>query len=77
MPEGLEIDVQKPLNGSMAPYAQQILICTGKDDWSSRIEDDEVSVMARGLKGLFGRGGKFSDVCSLSSSTTVGIVIQS
>lgn len=62
MPFGLDIDVTHNLNGSMAPYAEQVFICTGKNDWTSKIEEDEVSVMARGLKDLLGRGGKYSDV---------------
>ncbi|KAF2097430.1 hypothetical protein NA57DRAFT_66979 [Rhizodiscina lignyota] len=61
MPSGLDIDVEHSINGLMAPYAEQVLISTGKDDWTSKIEEDEVSVMARGLKDLLGRGGKFSD----------------
>merc|ERR1711964_469984 len=40
MPEGLPIDHTKSLNGTMAPYAEQVLICTGKDDWLSKIEDE-------------------------------------
>lgn len=62
MPEGLDIDQKQNLNGTMAPYAEQVLICTGKNDWSSRIEDDEDSVMARAVKGFFGRQGIYSDV---------------
>ncbi|KAI9835239.1 MAG: hypothetical protein M1837_003877 [Sclerophora amabilis] len=61
MPSGLEIDYEKPLNGSMAAYAQQLLICTGKDDWPSKIEEGEDGVIAKGLSELLGRGGKFSD----------------
>lgn len=68
MPEGLPIDYEQPLNGTMAAYTQQLLICTGKRDWTSRIEDDgkgEGQVwgdLARGLKKLMGRGGRFADV---------------
>jgi hypothetical protein len=64
MPEGLEIDHSKNLNGTMAPYAEQVLICTGKDDWSSRIEDEGAGDnLAADLKELLGRGGVYSDVC--------------
>ncbi|KAI9785257.1 MAG: Altered inheritance of mitochondria protein 32 [Peltula sp. TS41687] len=61
--EGLEIDYRLPLNGTMAPYAQHVVICTGKRDWKSRIEDDEEAgnYFVRTLKGLLGRGGKYSD----------------
>ena len=67
MPEGLPIDHQRPLNATMAPYTQQILISTGKSDWTSRIEDDGEGEnwggLIRGMKSLFGRGGKYADVC--------------
>lgn len=69
MPDGLPIDYEQPLNGTMAAYAQQLLICTGQRDWTSRIEDDgkgEGEVwgdLARGLKKSMGRGGRYADVC--------------
>jgi hypothetical protein len=63
MPEGLKIDRCKPLNGTMASYAEQILICTGKPDWTSRIEDEnDGDNLAADLKELLGRGGIYSDV---------------
>lgn len=63
MPEGFEIDHSKPLNGTMAAYAEQVLICTGKDDWMSRIEEENSGDnLAADLKELMGRGGVFSDV---------------
>ena len=50
----------------MPPYAQHVVIRTGKNDWSSKIEDepDMVGVVnfARELKGLVGRGGRLHDV---------------
>jgi transcriptional regulator of NAD metabolism len=64
MPEGLEIDKKKPLNGTMAPYAEHVVICTGQRDWTSRIEDEhDGDNLAADLKELLGRGGKYSDVC--------------
>ena len=67
MPEGLPIDHDQPLNGTMAAYTQQILICTGQKDWTSRIEDDghghAWGSLVRGLKRLMGRGGPYLDVC--------------
>ncbi|PYH49881.1 sucrase/ferredoxin-like domain-containing protein [Aspergillus saccharolyticus JOP 1030-1] len=49
----------------MAAYAQQLLVCTGQRDWTSRIEDDgqgeSWGALVRGLKGLLGRGGQFAD----------------
>ena len=63
MPEGLEIDHTKNLNGSMAAYAEQVLICTGKDDWTSRIEEENSGDnLAADIKELIGRGGVYSDV---------------
>ncbi|KAJ5249012.1 Aminoacyl-tRNA synthetase class 1a anticodon-binding [Penicillium chermesinum] len=65
MPEGLPIDHDQPLNGTMVAYAQQLLICTGQRDWTSRIEDDGETEgwgnMVRGLKTLLGRGGPYLD----------------
>ena len=63
MPEGLEIDHSKPLNGTMAAYAEQVLICTGQDDWVSRIEEENSGDnLAADLKELMGKGGTYSDV---------------
>lgn len=64
LPNGLEIDHNKPLNGTMAPYSEQVLICTGERDWKSRIEDEnDGDNLAADLKELLGRGGIYSDVC--------------
>ena len=65
MPSGLDIDRELALNGSMPNYAQQLLICSGKSDWKSRIEDETGAdgELVRSVKGLVGRGGKLSDVC--------------
>jgi hypothetical protein len=47
----------------MAPYAEQVLICTGQRDWKSRIEDENGGDnLAADLKELLGRGGIYSDV---------------
>ncbi|TAQ87037.1 hypothetical protein B7494_g4628 [Chlorociboria aeruginascens] len=62
MPEGLEIDHSKPLNGTMASYSEQVLICTGKEDWKSRIhEENSGDNLAADIKELMGRGGTYSD----------------
>lgn len=66
MPEGLPIDHQGKLNGLITSYAEQVLICTGKDDWPSRIEEDNNGAnLAADFKALFGRGGAYSDVSFL------------
>ncbi|PYH97505.1 sucrase/ferredoxin-like family protein Fmi1 [Aspergillus ellipticus CBS 707.79] len=59
------IDYDQPLNGTMAAYAQQLLVCTGQPDWTSRIDEDgqgqSWGELVRGLKRLLGRGGKYAD----------------
>ncbi|RYP56095.1 hypothetical protein DL771_012158 [Monosporascus sp. 5C6A] len=62
MPEGLEVAKEGNLNGLIPNYAEQVLVCTGKDDWTSRIEDDDSGDnLAADLKELIGRGGVYSD----------------
>lgn len=51
----------------MPTYAEQVLISTGKDDWTSRIEDDEGSALVRQIKNFLGRNGKYSDVSHSAS----------
>lgn len=63
MPEGLPIDYNGKLNGLITSYAEQVLVCTGQDDWPSRIEEAHSGDnLAADLKELFGRGGVYSDV---------------
>ena len=61
-PSGLDIEREQNLNGSMAAYAEQVLISTGTTDWKSRIQDDDESVLVRQLTKFIGPKGKFSDV---------------
>ncbi|KAF1961295.1 hypothetical protein CC80DRAFT_383167, partial [Byssothecium circinans] len=63
MPPDLDIDRKTPLLNTMTPYAEQVVLCTGKDDWSSRIEDEpgDTGDFIRGLKGIIGRGGEAFD----------------
>ncbi|KAL7945527.1 Sucrase/ferredoxin-like domain-containing protein [Trichoderma barbatum] len=62
MPDGLEIDHLNPLKGVMAGYAEHVVVCTGHDDWLSKIEDENSGDnLAADLKELFGRGGKYTD----------------
>ncbi|KAK0727351.1 Sucrase/ferredoxin-like-domain-containing protein [Lasiosphaeria miniovina] len=62
MPEGLEIDHKTPLNGLISNYAQHVLVCTGQNDWPSRIEEaNSGDNLAADLRELVGRGGTFSD----------------
>jgi hypothetical protein len=63
MPLGLEINRKDPLNGLIPNYNQHVLVCTGKDDWPSRIEDDNSGDnLVADLGELVGRGGVYSDV---------------
>jgi hypothetical protein len=66
MPSGLDIEREQNINGSMAAYAEQVLISTGRSDWASKIETEDEGVLVRQLKGFLGRNGKYSDVRILS-----------
>ncbi|KAK5627377.1 hypothetical protein RRF57_003092 [Xylaria bambusicola] len=62
MPEGLPIDYDGKLSGLISNYAEQVLICTGRNDWPSRIEEENSGDnLAADLKELLGRGGIYSD----------------
>ncbi|KAK4104844.1 hypothetical protein N658DRAFT_504388 [Parathielavia hyrcaniae] len=62
LPEDLPIDHSAPLNGLISNYAQHVLVCTGKDDWPSRIEEDySGDNLAADLRELVGPKGKFND----------------
>ena len=75
MPEGLDIDYSKTLDGTMAPYSSHVLVCTGQSDWKSKIEDEHSTgtwgPFLAGLKKGFGRGGQFHDVSSTYADATV------
>jgi hypothetical protein len=77
MPDGLEIDHKSPLNGVISGYAEQVLICTGKNDWSSKIEDDNSGDnLAADLKELFGRGGTYTDVSILKPNFSLVLFLS-
>jgi hypothetical protein len=67
MPPGLDIDRSQNLNGTMAPYAQHLIVSTGKSDWTSKIEDEKDTAVwgefTADIKSILGRGGEFHDVC--------------
>lgn len=71
-PPGLDIEREQSLNGSMAAYAEQVLISTGQSDWKSKIEDEEDGVLLRQMKRLLGRGGKYSNVRGCSTVAYLG-----
>jgi hypothetical protein len=50
----------------MAAYSEQVIFCTGKDDWVSNIEQEEgeTGEFVRGLKSVIGKGSSGFDVGS-------------
>jgi hypothetical protein len=47
----------------MAPYAEQVLLCTGKDDWASKIvEENSGDNVAAQFDRLLGRNGLYANV---------------
>src|ERR1700761_3988306 len=50
MPDGLDIDYKRTLNGTVAPYSDHLLIHTGTYDWPSKIEADERHPLAHKMK---------------------------
>lgn len=58
------------MNISMPPYAQHVVVRTGRQDWNSKIEDEPHTLdetigggnIARNLKDLLGKGGELHDV---------------
>jgi hypothetical protein len=67
-PAGLDIEREQSLNGSMASYAEHVLISTGRDDWKSKIEDEDEGVLVRKMKKLLLKNGKYSDVSETRSA---------
>jgi hypothetical protein len=68
LPPNLPIDRKTNLNGTMAPYAEQVLLCTGKDDWPSKIVDENSGDnIAAQFDRLLGRNGLYANVicCSI------------
>ncbi|CAO2648389.1 Nn.00g076560.m01.CDS01 [Neocucurbitaria sp. VM-36] len=73
-PPDLDIDRKTPLLNTMAAYSEQVIICTGKEDWTSNIENEEgeTGEFVKGLKGVIGKGGvgfdPFTNVLITASS---------
>lgn len=63
-PPELDIDRKGVLRGLFVPYNEHVLVCTGRDDWVSRVEDEEgvAGDVVRRLKGDLGRKGQFHNV---------------
>jgi leucyl-tRNA synthetase len=57
----------------MAAYSEQVIFCTGKEDWVSNIEQEEDATgeFVRGLKGVIGKGGPGFDVGLFPSTVTL------
>jgi leucyl-tRNA synthetase len=49
----------------MATYSEQVILCTGKQDWVSNIEQEagETGDFVKGLKSVIGKGAPGFDVC--------------
>ena len=72
MPQGLDIDYKRPLHGLIPAYAHHVVIATGKDDWSSKIEDEEGGEnLANYLKELVG-AGKSGKIQRLNAAVGMG-----
>ena len=64
----LEIDHVKPLINTVPRHSKHLVVHTGRNDWASRIEDDEERPnIAKELKALLGPKGKFYEVCAFCS----------
>ncbi|KAH7089614.1 Sucrase/ferredoxin-like-domain-containing protein [Paraphoma chrysanthemicola] len=76
-PPDLDIDRKSPLLHTMPAYAEQVVLCTGRADWHSNIEQDDgaTGAFVKGLKSEIGRGGKgfdpFHNVVITASSLPV------
>ncbi|USP80615.1 uncharacterized protein yc1106_07889 [Curvularia clavata] len=73
-PPDLDIDRKTPLLNTMASYSEQVVFCTGKEDWTSNIEQEEGETgdFVKGLKGVIGKGAPgfdpFTNVLITASS---------
>ena len=62
-PEGLNIDRKQPLLNTKPPYHKHLVVCTGRADWTSKIEGDTgPHSLAKELKNLLGPKYRFRDV---------------
>lgn len=60
-PEGLDIDHESPLLGTVPAYDMHLLVHDNRPTWSSKFEDDDT--VAAKVKKAFSRGGRFQHVC--------------
>lgn len=72
-PPGLDIDRTSPLLNTMAAHSAHVVVCTGKDDWPSRIDDSPGAAgdFVRGVRGEIGKGGRAFDVRTPHPEPTV------
>ena len=64
----LDIERDKPLDGTMAAYHEHVVIPTGRVDWTSRIEEDPHLPLVKELKDSLGPKGRYSNVGPSSCS---------
>ncbi|OAL55485.1 Sucraseferredoxin-like protein, partial [Pyrenochaeta sp. DS3sAY3a] len=73
-PADLDIDRKARLLNTASAYSEQVIICTGKEDWASNIEHEEGATgeFVKGLKSVIGRGSPgfdpFTNVLITASS---------
>lgn len=65
-PQDLDIEKDKDINGTMAPYTEHVIVSTGHRDWKRKVEDEK-DVPGWGefiysLKKAVGLRGEFHDV---------------
>ena len=66
MPDGLDIDHSQPLLGTVPSYDRHVIFCTGKEDWTPRVEDENKGAnITKILKELMGPKGRLHNVCLL------------
>lgn len=63
-PADLDIDREASLSGTVPAYTQHVLISTGREDWASRITDDDDAhaSLTGALKRELGVGERYHDV---------------
>jgi hypothetical protein len=66
MPQDLDIDRSIDLNGTMAPYAEHLIVPSGQADWTSKIEDERDTApwgqLTANVKKALSQKGDFHDV---------------
>ncbi|KAI5820106.1 Sucrase/ferredoxin-like-domain-containing protein [Pyronema omphalodes] len=76
-PEGLDIDRDTPLMGTMPRYGKHIVVATGQTDWPSKIEMDPKNELAGKIKAVMKkRGDPFNPTLVTNSSFPGGGIYE-